>query len=82
LVSQANITGFPKTGIFNTTIIILVFLGKSNTTVGFAIGINRVFAAGTRGYFGIYTIYIESKIDLFCIFASILGGYNRKKGRT
>jgi hypothetical protein len=82
LVSQANITGFPKTGIFNTTIIILVFLGKNNAIVGFIIRINRVFATGTRGYFGTHIIYAKSKIDLFRIFAGMLGGYNKKEGRT
>jgi hypothetical protein len=78
---QANIIGFPKAGIFSITIIVLVFLGKSNIAAGFAVRINRVFAAGTRGYFGTHTIYAESKIDLFCMFIGILGGYNRKEGR-
>jgi hypothetical protein len=62
-------------------IIIFVFFGKSNTTAGFVIRINRVFATGIKGYFGTYTIYIKNKIDLFYIFAGILGGYNRKEGR-
>jgi hypothetical protein len=79
LVSQANIIRFPKAGIFSIAITILVFLGKSNITAGFIIRINRVFAAGTRGYFGAYTIYTKSKINLFRIFIGILGGYNKKE---
>jgi hypothetical protein len=82
LVLQANIIGFPKTGIFSIAIIILAFLGKSNIAAGFAVRINRVFAAGTRGHFGAYMIYTKSKIDLFRMFAGILGGYNKKGGRT
>jgi hypothetical protein len=62
-------------------IIILVFLGKNNITVGFVIRINKVFATNIKGYFGIYIIYTKSKIDLFYIFAGILGGYNRKEGK-
>jgi hypothetical protein len=80
-VSQANITGFPKTGIFSIAIIVLVLLGKSNAAAGFAVGTNRVFAAGTRSHFGTHTIYTESKINLFRMFASTLGGYDRKEGR-
>jgi hypothetical protein len=79
---QANIIRFPKAGIFSIAIIVLVFLEKSNIAVGFAVRINRVFAAGTRGYFGTYTIYIKNKVDLFRIFAGMLGGYDRKEGRT
>jgi hypothetical protein len=79
LVSQANIIRFPKAGIFSIAIIILVFLRKSNIAARFAVKINRVFAAGIRGYFGAYTIYIKSKVDLFYIFAGILGGYDRKE---
>jgi hypothetical protein len=82
LVSQANIIGFPKAGIFSIAIIILAFLGKSNIAAGFAVRINRVFATGTRGHFGAYTIYTESKIDLFYIFASTLGGYDKKERKT
>jgi hypothetical protein len=63
-------------------IIILVFLGKNNIIIRFIIRINRVFATGTKDYFGAYIIYIKSKIDLFCIFAGILGGYNRKERKT
>jgi hypothetical protein len=63
-------------------IIVLVFLGKSNVAAGFAVRINRVFAAGTRGHFGAHTIYAESKVDLFHTFAGTLGGYDRKEGRT
>jgi hypothetical protein len=61
---------------------VLVFLGKNNIAAGFAVRINRIFAAGIKGYFGAYTIYAEGKIDLFCIFAGMLGGYDRKEGRT
>jgi hypothetical protein len=82
LVSQANIIRFPKTGIFSIAIIILAFLGKSNTIVGFAVGINRIFATGTRGYFDAYTIYTESKVNLFRMLAGTLGGYDIKEGRT
>jgi hypothetical protein len=82
LVSQANIIRFPKAGIFNTIIIVLVFLEKNNITAGFAIRINRVFIVGTRGYFGAYTIYTKSKINLFCIFTGILRGYNKKEEKT
>jgi hypothetical protein len=82
LVSQANIIRFPKTSIFSITITILAFLRKNNIAVGFAIRINKVFAVGTRGYFGAYMIYTKSKVDLFYTFAGILGGYNKKEEKT
>jgi hypothetical protein len=82
LVSQTNIIGFPKVGIFSIAIIVFVFLRKSNITAGFAVGINRVFVAGIKGYFGAYIIYTKSKINLFRIFAGMLGGYNKKKRKT
>jgi hypothetical protein len=82
LVSQANIIGFLKAGIFSIAITVLVFLGKSNAAAGFAVRINRVFAAGIRGYFDTYTIYAKSKVDLFRMFVGTLGGYDRKEGKT
>jgi hypothetical protein len=82
LVSQTNIIGFPKVGIFSIAIIVFVFLRKNNIIAGFAIGINRVFAVGIRGYFGAYIIYTESKVNLFCTLINMLGGYDRKEKRT
>jgi hypothetical protein len=35
--------------------------------------------AGIRGYLGTYAIYTKGKLNLFYMFTSILGGYNRKK---
>jgi hypothetical protein len=49
---------------------------------GFAVGINRVFAASTRGYFGAYIIYIKSKVNLFRMLAGMLRDYNKKEGKT
>jgi hypothetical protein len=50
-------------------------LGKGNIV---SIGI---LAVNTRGYLNTYAVYAESKLDLFRVFTSALGGYNRKKER-
>jgi hypothetical protein len=73
MISGLDIAGFSKANIFGITIIVFIFLRKSNII---SIGI---LIASTRGYLSIYIVYTKGKFDLFYIFMSVLRGYNKKE---